>query len=290
MSVSVEEDARVKITDPGVYQGLDEATYHADPVDGGSLSVSGAKKLLACPARFNWERSNPPDPKPEFLIGHAAHALVLGVGAEIVEVKEDSWRKTSAQEAQKEAIAEGKTPLLTKDLKMVHAMAAALRAKQIPNLLLSGNGQPEASLFLRDRTGVMLRGRVDWLPEPTDRMIVADYKTANSADPAQFAKPAADYGYHQQDAWYSDLITGLGLAAEVAFLFVVQEKTPPYEVSIMQLDSTDRDIGRYQNRRAIDLYIECSKSGVWPGYGDEVHVVELPGWFRNRFAGLEEAF
>lgn len=274
------------ITDPGVYQGLDEQTYHADPVEGGSLSVSGAKTLLTCPAKFDWNRRNPPEPSQAFSIGHAAHALVLGVGAEIVEVKEKDWRKADAQQAKKDALAEGKTPLLTKDVEMVHAMAAALKKKRIPSLLLGGNGTPEASLFSRDTSGLMLRGRVDWLPEPADRMIVADYKTAVSADPKAFDKPAADYGYHMQAAWYSDLIAELGLASEVAFLFVVQEKEPPYEVSVIQLDEIDLAIGRWQNRMAIEIYQECTESGVWPGYGDDVHLVSLPGWFRNRFEGL----
>jgi len=40
---------QVLITEPGVY-ALPADVYHADPVAGGSLSSSGAKKLLACPA------------------------------------------------------------------------------------------------------------------------------------------------------------------------------------------------------------------------------------------------
>ena len=277
----------MSLTDEGVYTGLDEATYHADPMEGGSLSVSGAKVLLKNPAKFRWQRDNPPEPKPQFLVGHAAHALVLGIGAEIVEIHEKDWRKKEAIAAKDKALAEGKTPLLSKDVEMVHAMADALRKKEIPSLLLSGNGQAEASLFRRDESGVMLRGRVDWLPEPKAQMIVADYKTAANADPEAFAKAAADYGYHMQAAWYSDLITGLGLAESVAFLFVVQEKEPPYEVVVVQLDAIDVEIGRWQNRLAIESYQQCVESGVWPGYGDDVHLVQLPSWFRRRFEGIE---
>lgn len=280
------------IDSPGVYAGLDEATYHADPTEHGSLSVSGAKTLLESPAKFRWQRDNPPAPSDAFSIGHAAHALVLGVGADIVEITEDSWRKTAAKEARDAALADGKIPLLTRDVDMVHAMAEALRATEVPSLLLSGDGQPEASLFHVDPdSGVMLRGRVDWLPEPSDRMIVADYKTAASASPSRFAKSAADYGYHMQAAWYSDLIVGLGLATEVAFLFVVQEKDPPYLASVVQLDATALAIGRTQNRQAIDTYRTCVETSQWPGYGDDVHLVELPAWFARRFDGqLEGAF
>ncbi len=276
------------IDTPGVYAGIPEADYHADPWPGGSLSVSGAKTLLDLPARFRWQRQNPPEPKPEFLIGRAAHALVLGVGADIVEIEADSWRTKAAAEAKAAALAEGKTPLLTKDHQMVQAMADRLAASEVPSLILSGSGTPEASLFVEDETGVVLRGRVDWLPEPADRMIVGDYKTAVSANPAEFDKAAANYRYHMQAAWYSDLIVDLGLASEVAFLFVVQEKTAPYEVAVCQLTDVDLAIGRFQNRVAVATYAECTRSGVWPGYGDHVHMVGLPAWFRRRFEGIEE--
>ena len=45
---------------PGVYE-MDEATYHQDPVPGGSLSASGAKLLLppSCPALYAWRRDHP---------------------------------------------------------------------------------------------------------------------------------------------------------------------------------------------------------------------------------------
>ena len=62
------------ITEPGVYT-MDEADYHADPVPGGSLSCSGAKKLLACPARFAYDREHPPAPTPAMELGTAAHKL-----------------------------------------------------------------------------------------------------------------------------------------------------------------------------------------------------------------------
>lgn len=278
----------MSITDPGVYTGMSEAEYHADPVEGGSLSVSGAKVLLRNPARYRWERDNPPEPSEAFSIGHAAHALVLGVGAEVEVVDADSWRTGDARKARAAALEAGRTPLLTEQWEMVQAMADAIRAKEVPSLLLSGPGRAEVSLFHRDESGVMLRGRVDWLPDPADRMIVADYKTAATADPEVFGKSAADYGYHMQAAWYSDLITGLGLAQSVAFLFVVQEKQAPYEVTVAQLDPVDLAIGRYQNRMAIETYVECEEAGVWPGYGDDVHMVRLPVWFRRRFEGIEE--
>jgi hypothetical protein len=49
-----------KITKPGIYPGVPDEVYHADPVEGGSLSSTGARKILDCPAKFKWERDTRP--------------------------------------------------------------------------------------------------------------------------------------------------------------------------------------------------------------------------------------
>jgi len=68
------------------------------------------------------------------------------------------------------------------------------------------------------------------------RPIIVDYKTAASANPRRFAKSVAEYGYHQQAAWYIDGLEQITGAADAAFLFVVQQKDPPWLVSVCQLD------------------------------------------------------
>jgi hypothetical protein len=274
----------MEVTEPGVYD-LTAETYHADPVPerlGRSLSASGAKKLLppSCPAIFEWERRNGRPPKDAFDFGHAAHQMVLGVGAEIATIDAKDWRTKAAAEAKDAAHAEGKIPLLAKDFQVVAAMAGAIRSHPIASVLLDpANGKPEQSLFRQDESGVMLRSMLDWLPNSTTgRMIVPDYKTSTSASPEVFAKSVANYRYHMQDAWYRDMVTGLGLADDVAFVFIVQEKTPPYLVTVVELDTEAVRIGRELNRQAIDLYAECQSSGIWPGYTEDVELISLPAW------------
>lgn len=266
-------------TTPGVYT-VDEAVYHADK---GSLSVSGAKRLLppSCPAKYRWEQDNGRVNKRVFDFGHAAHAAVLGVGAPVVVIAADDWRGKAAREERDEAYAAGKVPLLTAEAEQVAGMAKALLAHPLASKLLApGSGEPEQSMYLPDeQTGVLLRGRLDWLPTPGPaRLVVPDYKTAASADPAQFGRTAASYGYHMQAAFYSDLVTGLKLAEHVEFLFIVQEKTAPYVVSVIELDDEALRIGRLLNRRAIDLYADCKARDVWPGYATGVELVSLPYW------------
>ena len=271
------------MTTAGVIDGMPDQEYRATP----ALSVSGAKLLLppSCPAKFKWERDNGRESKPAWDLGHAVHQMVLGVGAEIRVIEADDWRTNAAKAQRTEAYAEGAVPLLRKDYEPIAAMVAAVRADPMASRLLDpSSGRAEVSLFGVDEpTGVNLRGRVDWLPAPRDgRMILPDLKTAASAEPESFAKSAANYGYHMQSPFYQDLVTALGLADEVVFVFVVVETTPPHVVSVIQLDEEAERIGRQLNRQAIDIYARCTETDIWPAYSDDVALVQLPRWYARQ--------
>ena len=272
------------IPGPGVYDGMPEHEYHADPVPGGSLSSSGARKLLppSCPALFRHELDNPATPTRALDLGTAAHRMVLGLGGSFVVVDADSYRTKAAQQARDEARAAGAAPLLNHEYEQVMAMADAIRAHPVAGALLCrGDVAPEQSLFWRDEEfGIWRRARLDairWPRSPGGRILITDYKTTTCADPRQFARSAASYGYHQQDDWYRDGVTAL-LDADPAFLFVAQEKTPPYLVTVCELDDDAIKAGRERNRRAMEVYAECKATGDWPPYSNDIEVISLPAW------------
>jgi hypothetical protein len=279
----VEAEIIDEITEPGVYDGLDEAAYHADPVPGGSLSASGAKLLLppSCPALYAWRRDHP-KVSAEFDFGTAAHKLILGVGQPICRLSYDDWRTKAAQTARDEARAQGYVPVLEPDWQRVEAMAAAIREHPVASALLDPErGKPEQSLFWQDdETGIWCRARLDWLPrrDPARRFIIADYKTAAAADPASIRKAVANYGYFMQAAWYAEGVQVLGLDPDPAFLFIFQEKTPPYLVTVAQLDAEAVSIGRARNMLAREMWRDCTQAGVWPGYTDDIELITLPPW------------
>jgi hypothetical protein len=279
---------QVVITAPGIYN-IPAEVYHADPVPGGSLSSTGARRLLppGCPALYRYERDHPTRPRRHFDIGTAAHRLVLGAGPQLVRVDAPDWRTKAAQEARDDARAAGAVPLLAAEHDQVLAMAAAIRKHPVAGALFDpAHGKPEQTLIWRDGpTRVWCRVRLDWQPEPrAGRAILCDYKTTKSASPEQLAKAIYDHGYHQQGAFYLDGARALGLAEDdAAFLLVFQEKTPPYLVTIAQLDVVALRIGRIRNRRALELYRECTTTGRWPGHSDEVELLALPGWVERQY-------
>ena len=294
----------VDISEDGLYDGLPEDQYHGDR---DSLSVSGAKKLLppSCPALFRYEQDNGRPAKRTFEYGHAAHQRVLGVGAELVVVEKvtkdktrvdaDNYTTKSAQEHRDAIRAEGKTPLLRAELEQVDAMAAAILEHPLASVLFDPDrgGKPEQSLFWHDpKFGVRRRARVDWMPDTgalaDGRLIVPDYKSTVSADKAHIAKSMRDFGYHMQDEWYCELIRELGLADDVAFVFVFQQKTAPFLITVAEVDAPSKRVARELNQRALDVFADCAAHNLWPGYTDEseIALVGLPPFILREFGEL----
>lgn len=275
---------RVIVAEAGIYDDLDEVAYHGDPVPAGSLSYSGAKKLLppSTPARFAWERAHPPAPTSAMERGTAAHRLLLGTGPELCVVDAKDWRTRAAQEEAAEIRARGGVPLLPDQMQAAREMADALHANETARALFDSarGGKPEQSLFWPDPDfGIWRRCRFDWLPDLDGPMpIAADYKTiARSADDRSVQRAVTDFRYFMQAPWYSDgvaAITGL----EIPFVFVFQETSPPYLVRVVQLSDAAMTAGRRWNAAACERFRDCTQAGVWPGHDDEVLTIDLPPW------------
>lgn len=282
------------ITEPGVYE-IPNLAYHADPVPGGSLSSTGARRLIepSCPAKFAWAREHGEEPKATYDFGHVAHLHVLTEGEVVEVVDAPDWRTKDAREQRDVARAAGRVPILTKDLAVVEAMAAAIKDHPIAGVLFApGAGLPERSLFWRDQHAeIWRRARLDWMRHtgPSDRFIGVDYKTAAAADLDSLQKAIHRHGYHCQASWYLDGIKALGLSpgGDPSFVFVFQEKEAPYVVTVVELDMKSLAIGRLLNRRAIDTYVQCTRTGRWPGYAEDVVLVDLPHWVANEYTDQE---
>lgn len=291
MTAVAEPVELTEITEPGVYD-LPAEVYHRDIVVGGSLSASGTKLLLppSCPAKFQWNRKHGQGSKKTFDFGAAAHREVLGAGSDVVVIAgtgkdENAWRTNDDKAAVEAVRAEGKTPITPRDADTVADMAAALREHPVAAALLSPDyiDAEQVLVWLDDDAGIWCRAMLDGLPRRTairvgERFIIVDYKSTKSADPRSLAKSFAEYGYHRQDAWYVDGVRALGLDEDPTFVFVCQEKDPPYLVAAVQLNDEARSIGARENRLARHLFRRCMETDTWPGYGDAVLSLGLPAW------------
>lgn len=269
---------------PGQYEMTAEE-YHADPVPGGSLTSSGARKLLPphCPARFRHGQQVGPATQQAFDLGSAVHTMLLG-GPEVVVAEYQSWRSAAAVEAREEIRSRGAIPLLPADAEHAIGMAAALRSHETAGPLLEpGTGEPEQTYIWRDEeTGIWCRALLDWV-RPLD---IVDVKTTSDSSPEEIQRSVAKYGYHQQAAWYRDARRAVDGLADSPFFFTVVEKTPPYLVQVVELDEVALAIGAARNRRARQIYADCQRTGIWPGRDTSIRTISLPSWAERR--DLEE--
>ncbi len=274
------------ITEPCLVDDMPDDVYHADPVEGGSLSVSRTKVLIepGGPALFKYRQTQPRTSNPVFDFGHAAHQTVLGRGAPIVVIPDDvlsingAATTKAAKEFIKDAHDKGQIPLKPADYRQVQDMADALTNHTAAmSLLTHPDGRPEVSAFRYDpKFLTWVRARFDMLlPDG-----IVDYKTAQTADPVVFqARQMPRYGYHLQAAWYLDMAIGLGaiLEDEASFWFVVQEKTAPYRVSVIRMSDEYIEVGREANTLALEKYWRCMVDDEWPAWPD-VHDAIPPQW------------
>lgn len=278
----------------GIYAKISDLVYHADPH---SLSSSGARLLLppSTPAHFRANQTEPRTSTKTYDYGHVAHKMVLGEGSQIVMLDPaihgvTADGKPSAKPAScgkwiataTKARNEGKIPMAKSEIQKAQRMAGEVFAHPIAAKLLA-EGTPEVSGYWHDdETGIRCRFRPDYLPDRPGRMVCVDYKTAEDASQAAFERACATYGYHIQDAWYREGLRQVGISDDPAFVFIVQEKKPPYLVNIFQLEPEHLELGARQMRRAIDTFAKCAADKDWPGYGSGITTARLPGYAVKR--------
>jgi hypothetical protein len=266
---------------PGWRDGLPADEYHADRT---SISSTGLRALLppGCPAQFQYDRDNPPASKREFDIGTAAHAELLEDGRGITVLDYPDWKTAEAREKRDAAYAARKVPLLPKEEEQVQAMAAAARQHPQAGPLFAGKGIAERSIYWTDpATSIRCRVRPDWLKELPGLTLCVDYKTTKDASPQAVQRAIRDYSYHQQDALYVDGIWAALQPEDVRFVFVFQSKTPPYLITVRELNDQDRDIGRARNEHALRIYADCVANDHWPdwtGPVTEIPQIGMPSW------------
>jgi hypothetical protein len=281
-------------TKPGssVILDLPDEAYHRLP----ELSSSQAKAINESPAKFNYWRGKVRPPKSEYDVGHAVHAKVLGKGADIVEIPADllssdgGVRSNAAKEWVENVRLEGRVPMKASELRPINEAAEAVLRHDHAAALFSQPGSPEVSVLSTDpTTGVPVRARFDYLPLPRQPIAKAvDLKTSRDASPRGFAKAVHDFSYDLQQEWYRHVYR-LATGEEIEFAFVVVEMEPPYLVAVYNLSDAFMDMGRAKGAQAREVYAECMRTGVWPGYDPEVITLEPPFWAAVQFEEKQDA-
>lgn len=285
----------MKITVPGIYRGVSEADYRADPCPSPSLTQSLCKIILAGSPKHAWTenpRLNPdfePDDDTKFDVGNAAHRLVLGRGKDFEIVKASDWRTKAAQEAREKAADEGKIGILQHQFEQAVDMAEAAQAQikrhEDNDAFTAGDAEV---MIAWEEGGVWFRALVDWLH--ADLRTVDDFKSTGMcvADHA-IGRLAANANWHLQAAFIErglDILDPAG-AGRRRFRFIAQENYKPHALNVMHMSEHWMTMGRKHVEAAVSKWRPAVTSNRWPGYGTRPVVPEYPAYHERQWLERE---
>lgn len=286
---------------PGYHPGLPAADYHRFR----AASASALKTINAgTPAHLKREWDTPEDPTPAMQWGTALHWLVLephepspvAVTPETYTVPEDAkpkkdgpkpgesvpWNPLAGPCKDWAALQRAAGKIIMRPDEFLALRKAALSVSTHPEAgpMLRAAQIREATVVWEDERQVPCKARFDAIGSPGIRPFIVDLKTTVDASPAGFARKAWELGYYLQAAWYVDALTERRGLDTPAFYFVAVEKDSGL-VSVHQATDAFLDAGREAYRKALDQFAEAWHTGIWPGYPEEIHALDVPAWARK---------
>ena len=287
---------------PGYHPNLPAADYHRFR----AASASALKTIHAgTPAHLKREWDEPQEPSFALQWGTLVHSLVLEPDATLpsVAVIPDTYVIPADVKPKKGDPQPGETVpwngrarycrdwlalqqaawriVLTKDqLVELGKVAGAVARHPEAKPMLREAQIREATIVWEDARQVPCKVRLDAIGYYGLQPFIVDLKTTTDASPAGFARKAWDLGYHLQAAWYVDALAESRGCGTPAFYFIAVEKDSGL-VSVHQATDAFLDAGREAYRKALDQFADAWHSGVWPGYPEEIHALDVPAWARK---------
>ena len=264
----------------GLHFDVDIDVYHGGP----GISKSGLDSINANPAIYYARHLDPSRPPPKSragqLEGSLAHCAILepaefskryAVGPDVSRATK-AWKDFEADHPGVECI---------KPDQYEAAQRQADSVRKLPDVAEAlRHGMAEVSAYWIDPvTGELCRCRPDWVYQPNESgVILLDVKTYSDASPDEFRRQVARKRYHAQDAFYSDGYSIASGKTVHGFIFLAVETEWPYAANALMLDEAGKEQGRRDYRRNLDTYAECRKTNIWPGYSNEIQIIQLPNW------------
>lgn len=284
----------------GVHRDIAPGTYHAVKW---AASASQLRVIhSSTPAHLFHALEHQEPPTPEMVFGELVHRRILepskplpqvAVIPEMYALPEDStlvkkggakagdlveWntRAKYCREWVASMEAAGLIVMTKEKLAEIDRAAEAVMANSEARDLIAG-AATEVTLYWQTSCGFPCKARLDLIPVGS---VMADLKTCADASERGFQRHAWDMGYHLQAAFYLDAWDTCGDRLFREFKFIAYEKG----VGLVRLHRcTDAliEAGRAAYSAALNTYMRCVRSGVWPGYPDEPAEFDVPAWARR---------
>ena len=290
---------RPDLNDPrvGFFPGIDPATYHADPIEEGSLSNSGIKILLdETPLDFAYQHPRLNPDAMESVADTAAkqrgdlvHQLALGKGRGYAVGDFPDWRTKAAREFRDAAIADGAVPALRGPFEEAQIMADVI-IERVKRILDGASYETEVAIIWIEDTPegqIYCRGLIDiWCEE---RLIILDPKVTallGNGKPGEekINRHMVNMGWDYQAGFYVRGVERLLPHAEgkVRFGNLMIKPSEPFTSRLLWPDYIARRTALYEMRPALELFAKCQREGRWPGYPEEGETLSLPSFIESR--------
>lgn len=257
--------------------------YHQDT---SMISKSGLDLITKAPAYYYAKYLDPnrvPEERTEALInGHAAHSLILEpdkFAHQFIVQPKFSGTGSVAKRAEWESQHADKEIITLKTYTMITCMRDAVKAHPIARELLSVGEAEQTFKWRDDATGAPCKSRQDWFNSSNN--LIADLKSTEDASDEAFRKSAFKYRYHVQAAFYLDGARACGMDPQ-GFVFIAVEKKAPFLVNVFYADEEFIEAGRHAYRSDLETYMQCVRSGTWPGYEPTIKPLSLPAWMLQK--------
>jgi len=247
-------------------------------------------KMEDSPEKFKWFLEHPIEQTPAMAFGSACHKFILepaDFGNEYAVAPQVDRRTKEGKAAWEEfqQNTEGLTIISLDDAQTIWAMEEALGKCPLARKLIRGKGETEQAFFWTDpETGEKCKIKTDRLVKYNRRWYVVDYKTTQCAETFRFNSDIWKMGYYMQAGMYTEgVMHAKKLKKRPGFLFVAQEKKPPYSVNVIEVSEEVMNAGVAKFHELLEKYHNCKVLDMWPGYmqGDVPNDSFVPGWMER---------
>lgn len=270
---------------PGFYSISDDK-YHSNLFDE-FISSHGIQEILKSPAHYREFLKEDRSPSEAMRFGSAAHRAMFypdysGIGVSTAR----SYRTKEFAADEMSLLKDGANEVVVihDDMERIKKMRDVLMKHSLSRqAIINGIAETSGLWTRKDYEGVRSKMKIDYLLP--DVKVIVEYKTAADARVDKFTKAAIDYGYDIQAAYYVDgmkFLTG----GDWKFIFIVQEKEPPFAVNYFIASDEFIKLGTKKVRAGLKRYFECSISKDFSrGYVEEFIELIPPTWALNQVIG-----
>jgi len=271
-----EEISSVIEPEPGIYNDIPHEEYHHAPEYKAFISSTGVRKLLKSAAHFKAHQTTESKPTPQMLFGSAAHYHVLEPEKEMVIVAPVARTSRKAFAEFEASQPKDKSIVSESEMQQLEGMRKEMAKHSLARSLIF-NGQAEQSVFWNHTMfeDTKCKCRPDYALD--DIKTIVDYKTTTDAGADSFAKAVINFGYEVQAAWYMDGMKTVS-GEDYQFVFVAQEKEPPYAIAIYLLSRDFIERGQKLINTALTTHFYARQTKKWDGYPAELKELRPPAW------------